>query len=60
MRCHLEEFRSALADDLDTPSAFVAMFEWVLEAERRGGGTGDHDLRSMLEVFELEDLLERR
>ncbi len=59
MRCHLEEFRAALADDLDTPHAFVAMFEWVLEAERRGGGTGDRDLRSMLAVFELEDLLER-
>jgi cysteinyl-tRNA synthetase len=60
MRGHLEEFRAALADDLDTPNAFVAMFEWVLAAERRGGGVGDRDLRSMLEVFELEDLLQRR
>jgi hypothetical protein len=58
MHGHLEEFRAALADDLDTPNAFVAMFEWVLEAERRGG-VGDRDLRAMLEMFELEDLLER-
>ncbi len=58
MRGHLEEFRAALADDLDTPNAFVAMFEWVLEAERRGGGVGDRDLRAMLEMFELEDLLD--
>ena len=59
MGVHLDEFRCALADDLDTPNAFVAMFEWVLEAERRGGGVGDRDLRAMLEMFELDDLLER-
>jgi hypothetical protein len=58
MHCHLEEFRAALADDLDTPNALVAMFEWVLEAERRGG-VGDRDLHSMLAMFELEDMLER-
>lgn len=57
LRRHLEEFGDALADDLDTPNAFVAMFEWVLAAERRGGRIGDQDLRAMLEVFELEDLL---
>jgi hypothetical protein len=57
MRGHLEEFRLALADDLDTPSALVCMFEWVLEAERCGGGIGDRDLRAMLAPFELEDLL---
>lgn len=59
MAHHLDEFRAALAEDLDTPAAFVAMFEWVLEAERRGAGVGDRDLRTMLEIFELEDLLER-
>jgi hypothetical protein len=56
MRHYMEAFRDALANDLDTPLAFVVMFEWVLEAERRGGGVGDNDLRVMLEVLELEDL----
>jgi hypothetical protein len=56
MRHYMEAFRDALANDLDTPLAFVVMFEWLLEAERRGGGIGDNDLRVMLEVLELEDL----
>ncbi len=56
MRHHIEAFRDALADDLDTPLAFVVMFEWLLEAERRGGDVGDHDLRVMLEVLELDGL----
>jgi cysteinyl-tRNA synthetase len=59
MRGHVQEFQEALADDLDTPKALVSMFEWALEAERRGSGVGDRDLRRMLEPFELEDLLER-
>ncbi len=56
MHHYVEAFRDALADDLDTPLAFVVLFEWVLEAERRGGEVGDSDLRVMLEVLELEDL----
>jgi hypothetical protein len=56
MRHYMDAFRDALADDLDTPLAFVTLFEWVLEAERRGGEIGDNDLRVMLEVFELDDL----
>jgi hypothetical protein len=56
MRHYIEAFRDALADDLDTPLAFVVMFEWLLEAERRGGEVGDNDLRVMLEVLELDDL----
>lgn len=56
MHHHVEAFHDALADDLDTPLAFVVLFEWVLEAERRGGGVGDDDLRTMLEVLELDDL----
>lgn len=56
MRHHVEAFRDALANDLDTPLAFVVMFEWVLEAERRGGEIGDGDLCSMLEVLELGEL----
>jgi hypothetical protein len=56
MHHHVEAFRDALANDLDTPLAFVVLFEWVLEAERRGGEIGDSDLRSMLEVLELGEL----
>jgi cysteinyl-tRNA synthetase len=56
MRGHVQEFQEALADDLDTPTALVSMFEWVLEAERRGSGVGDRDLRRMLAMFELEEL----
>lgn len=56
MRHHMEAFRDALANDLDTPLAFVVMFEWLLEAERRGGDVGDHDLRVMLKVLELDGL----
>ncbi len=56
MRHYMEAFRDALANDLDTPLAFVVMFEWVLEAERRGGDVGDSDLRVMLEVLELDGL----
>jgi hypothetical protein len=56
MRHHVETFREALATDLDTPSAFVALFEWVLEAEQRGCDLGDSDLRGMLELLELADL----
>jgi hypothetical protein len=56
MHHYVDSFREALANDLDTPLAFVVLFEWVLEAERRGGEVGDNDLRVMLEVLELEDL----
>ncbi|HEX4837387.1 MAG TPA: hypothetical protein VFV03_02535 [Solirubrobacteraceae bacterium] len=56
MHHHVDAFRDALANDLDTPLAFVVLFEWVLEAERRGGEIGDADLRVMLEVLELDDL----
>lgn len=58
MRHYMEAFRDALANDLDTPLALVVVFEWVLEAERRGGEVGDNDLRVMLEVLELNGLVE--
>lgn len=56
MHHHVETFREALATDLDTPGAFVALFEWVLEAEQRDCDLGDGDLRTMLELLELADL----
>jgi hypothetical protein len=55
MSHYVDAFHEALADDLDTPLAFVSLFEWVLEAERRGD-VGDEDLRGMLEVLELDNL----
>jgi cysteinyl-tRNA synthetase len=56
MRHHADAFREALATDLDTPAALVALFEWVLEAERRHCEVGDEDLCAMLELLELSDL----
>ncbi len=55
MRHHVETFREALANDLDTPAALLALFEWVLEAERREHALGDRDLRYMLGLLELAD-----
>jgi hypothetical protein len=55
MRHHVEAFGEALANDLDTPGALVALFQWVLEAERRGYDLGDGDLRFMLGLLELGD-----
>jgi hypothetical protein len=56
MHHHVDAFREALATDLDTPGAFVALFEWVLDAEQRSYEVGDADLRLMLELLELSDL----
>jgi cysteinyl-tRNA synthetase len=53
-----ERFFAALADDFNTPAALAAVFEWVRAANRREPGTGDADLREMLEVLALDDLLE--
>jgi cysteinyl-tRNA synthetase len=54
-----EEFFAALADDFNTPRALAAVFGWVSEANRAGEGVGDADLREMLGVLGLENLLER-
>ena len=45
--------------DFNTPSALAAMFEWIREANRAGEGVGDDDLREMLAVLALENLLAR-
>jgi cysteinyl-tRNA synthetase len=52
-----ERFFAALADDFNTPGAVAAMFDWVAEANKRDG-VGDADLREMLGVLGLENLLE--
>ena len=53
-----ERFFTALADDFRTPEALAAMWEWIREANRRGDGVGDGDLREMLGVLGLENLFE--
>ncbi len=52
-----ERYFDALADDFHTPSALAAMWEWIREANRRGQSVGDADLREMLGVLALENLL---
>jgi cysteinyl-tRNA synthetase len=52
-----ERFFDALADDFNTAEALAAVFEWVREANRREGVGGD-DLRAMLDVLGLANLLE--
>ncbi len=53
-----ERFFAALADDFNTPTALAAVFDWVREANRRDRGTGSDDLREMLGVLGLENLLD--
>ena len=36
--------------------ALASLFEWLREANSRGGGVGDSDLREMLAVLGLEGL----
>jgi cysteinyl-tRNA synthetase len=49
-------FFDALAKDFNTPAALASLFEWVREANRRGSGVGDADLREMLAVIGLDSL----
>jgi cysteinyl-tRNA synthetase len=56
-----ERFLDALAYDFNTPRALAAAFEWVREANRSAPGTvGNDDLRAMLDLFGLANLLERQ
>jgi cysteinyl-tRNA synthetase len=56
MARHKEAFFDGLANDFNTPIALAALFEWIREANRRGAGVGDSDLREMLAVLGLEQL----
>jgi cysteinyl-tRNA synthetase len=56
MAHHARAFFDALANDFNTPAALAELFEWVREANRRGTGVGDADLREMLDVLGLGDL----
>ncbi len=53
-----ERFLAALAEDFNTPAALAAVFEWVREANRASEPVGSDDLREMLGVLALENLLE--
>jgi cysteinyl-tRNA synthetase len=53
-----ERFFDALAEDFNTPSALAAAFDWVREANRAPAGSGDADLRDMLGVLGLDNLLD--
>ncbi len=53
-----ERFFDSLADDFNTPAALAAVFEWVREANRAAPGTGDADLREMLGVLALDNLVD--
>jgi len=53
-----ERFFASLAEDFNTPSALAAMWEWVREANRRDAAIGGDDLREMLDVLALANLLE--
>jgi len=53
-----ERFFAALADDFNTPAALAAAFEWVRDANRAGDAVGGADLREMLGVFALDNLLD--
>jgi cysteinyl-tRNA synthetase len=53
-----ERFFASLAEDFNTPNALAAMWEWVREANRRDGPLGGDDLREMLDVLALANLLD--
>ena len=53
-----ERFFAALADDFSTPAALAAVSDWVREANRSPDAVGDDDLREMLDVLGLENLLD--
>jgi cysteinyl-tRNA synthetase len=53
-----DRFFAALADDYNTPQALAAAFDWIREANRREEAVGGADLREMLDVLGLADLLD--
>ncbi|HUE27522.1 MAG TPA: cysteine--tRNA ligase, partial [Solirubrobacteraceae bacterium] len=52
-----QRFFNSLADDFNTPAALAAVFDWVREANRSSEPVGSADLREMLEVLGLHNLL---
>ncbi len=52
-----ERFFAALAEDFNTPAALAAVFDWVREANRARAPAGVEDLRAMLAVLGLDNLV---
>jgi cysteinyl-tRNA synthetase len=52
-----ERFFQSLADDFNTPAALATAFEWVRQANRSKEPVGGADLREMLGVLGLDNLL---
>jgi cysteinyl-tRNA synthetase len=53
-----ERFFGSLADDFNTPAALAAVFDWVRSANSAQEPSGDADLREMLDVLALANLLD--
>jgi cysteinyl-tRNA synthetase len=53
-----QRFLAALADDFNTPTALAVAFDWVRESNRSEEPVGDADLREMLDVLGLANLLD--
>ena len=53
-----ETFFAALADDFNTPRALAAVADWVRAANTSPGDVGADDLREMLGVLALDNLLD--
>jgi cysteinyl-tRNA synthetase len=53
-----ERYFDALASDFNTPRALASLWEWVREANSSQAPVGDGDLREMLDVLGLANLLE--
>ena len=53
-----EEFFTALREDFNTPRALAAAFEWVRRANADSEPAGRDDLREMLDVLGLANLLD--
>jgi cysteinyl-tRNA synthetase len=53
-----ERFFVALARDFNTPAALAAVFDWVRHANSSREPVGDADLREMLDVLALANLLD--
>ena len=47
-----------MAEDFNTVRALAAVYEWVREANRSAPPIGDRDLREMLDVLGLANLLD--
>ncbi len=54
-----EAFFDALAEDFNTPRALASVWSWIRRANSSPEPVGDADLRDMLWVLGLEDLLDQ-